>query len=176
MDPKKFSRHPFSYFRYGEGIWQSLQAGIIAEKQVALSLNGKIWLQLLCTPIDLDFLALGFLYNENIIKTITDIADIRVCNQSSLVDVWTQTAVNPPAIFTKTTGCSGGLTGFVENEIIPFEVTESISPSTIFECIHQLYLSQDIYKASGGIHCSAYFEGEQMKYSIRGYWPAQYSG
>ena len=49
---------------------------VIVEKLVSLTVNGELWLSFMCTPIDLESLAIGFLYNEGIITKYSDIENI----------------------------------------------------------------------------------------------------
>jgi FdhD protein len=50
----------------------------------------------MCTPIHLEALAIGFLFNEGIIKSMDDVADVRPCENGDNVDVWLIHSVNSP--------------------------------------------------------------------------------
>ncbi len=43
------------------------------ERPVALTVNGELWLTCMCTPADLDALAVGFLFNEGLIEAPADV-------------------------------------------------------------------------------------------------------
>ena len=69
---------PIHYQKYSANDREAAQGNIITEKAVSLTVNGKVWLTFMCTPINLEALALGFLYNESIIDSMEDVADIRM--------------------------------------------------------------------------------------------------
>ncbi len=64
---------------YRAGRWETLGNGIIVETPVTLTVNGQVWLTLMCTPTDLEALAVGFLYNEGVITSKADIELVKVC-------------------------------------------------------------------------------------------------
>jgi FdhD protein len=70
---------------------------IVDEAQVCLSLNGQEIANVMCTPIGLDCLALGFLYNEGIIDSVADVRLLQVAQNDRCIDVWLhQIDVEPP--------------------------------------------------------------------------------
>ena len=42
----------------------------------------------MCTPTDLDKLALGFLFNEGIIQELDDVRQLHISKATTCVDVW----------------------------------------------------------------------------------------
>ena len=42
---------------------QPEEMGVISETPVTITVNGEVWLTFMCTPNDLDALAVGFLFN-----------------------------------------------------------------------------------------------------------------
>ena len=60
--------------------WTKKKAEIITETPVSLSVNGEIWLTFMCTPIDLEAMAVGFLFNEGLIESTDEIEDVRLCD------------------------------------------------------------------------------------------------
>ncbi|MGB9669189.1 MAG: formate dehydrogenase accessory sulfurtransferase FdhD, partial [Anaerolineales bacterium] len=61
---------------------------VVNEARLSLTVNGDLWLSFLCTPINQIELAVGFLYNEDIINSKNQIADVRLCDSGDNVDVW----------------------------------------------------------------------------------------
>ena len=47
--------------------WEPLDAETIVEAPVSLTINGDPWVTSMCTPTDLEAMAIGFLYNEGVI-------------------------------------------------------------------------------------------------------------
>ncbi|MGE5376865.1 MAG: formate dehydrogenase accessory sulfurtransferase FdhD, partial [Bacteroidota bacterium] len=59
--------------------WESQDASTIVETPVSLTVNAQVWLTFMCTPIDLEAMAVGFLYNEGIIESMEEVVDVRLC-------------------------------------------------------------------------------------------------
>ena len=145
---------PINRFHHGES--DQVDDGVIVEQSVSLTVNGKLWLSFMCSPVDLRALAVGFLYNENVIKSMDEIEDLYVCEHRDNVDVWLNRSVEEPKNWRRTSGCTGGYTAAVLDEVEP--VPENglvVSPKQILGLIRKLFESQDIYRKSGGVHSSA---------------------
>ena len=81
------------YERYEFQKWEPFDAATIVETPVSLTINGTAWLSFMCTPVDLEALAVGFLYNEGVIASMKEVADVRLCEHGDNVDVWLDHAV-----------------------------------------------------------------------------------
>jgi FdhD protein len=142
--------------RFSQKKLEVVDDSIIVEQPVSLTVNSKVWLTFMCTPIDLEALAAGFLYNENIIKSIGEIEDIRVCEHQDNVDIWLNRNVDEPTDWRRTSGCTGGYTTAILEEIQPVLPNNLIlTPDQVLDLIQTLLQSQDIYRKSGGVHSSA---------------------
>src|SRR5512146_2152345 len=83
--------------RYEGGRWSSVDATVIRESAFRIHVNGLELATLLCTPADLDHLALGFLRSEGIIESVDDIRLLKLCPSGTCVDVWLRRAnFEPP--------------------------------------------------------------------------------
>lgn len=145
---------PINRFHHGDS--EQVDDGVIVEQSVSLTVNGKLWLSFMCSPVDLQALAVGFLYNENVIKSMDEIEDLYVCEHRDNVDVWLNRSVEEPKNWRRTSGCTGGYTAAVLDEVEP--VPENglvVAPKQILGLIRKLFESQDIYRKSGGVHSSA---------------------
>jgi FdhD protein len=89
--------------------WERHDAETIVEMPVSLTVNGQVWLSFMCTPVHLEALAVGFLYNEGIVDSMEEIADARVCEHGDNVDVWLNRTVEQPTSWRRTSGCTGGI-------------------------------------------------------------------
>lgn len=56
------------YERYEFNKWEPFDADTIVEAPVSLTINGTPWLTFMCTPVELEALAVGFLYDEGVIS------------------------------------------------------------------------------------------------------------
>ena len=152
---------------YLHGQWNKKKAYVIGEVGITLTVNGEAWLTFMCTPSDLSQLAIGFLYNEEIISTKEEIACVRVCPNEDNIDVWLNHTVQKPDKWIKTSGCSGGKTSIAT--ISHYKKSKGKSPNGrllttehVGELIESLNSAQVLYKKSGGVHTSALNDGENI--------------
>ena len=153
------------YEKYEFRKWASHDAETIVETPVSLTVNGKVWLTFMCTPVHLEELAVGFLYNEGIIEAIDEVADVRLCEHGDNVDVWLTRSVEQPQSWRRTSGCTGGVTAvdLLAKPNVDFGWNRfRIQPETIGELVEQLFEEQSLYRETGGVHTSALSDGERI--------------
>lgn len=160
---------PIQYIQIEPDLWTKHDAQIIVETPVSLTVNGEVWLSFMCTPIDLEALAIGFLFNEGLIQSMAEVASVRLCPTGDNVDVWLHHSVNQPPRWRRTSGCTGGVTSVEESPhesaVAGEQVTTNgfgLTPHQISALIDQLFESQDLYRQSGGVHTSALTDGEKI--------------
>jgi FdhD protein len=159
---------PIRYYRYSKtGKWESIDARVITETTVSLTVNGQTWLSFNCTPTGLDVLAVGFLFNEGLIESREEIAVVDVCKQENNVDVWLHHPITQPTRWRRTSGCTGGVTSVGESELgetlsTPISTGHFVAPDLLLSCMEQLLQIQELYRAVRGVHCSALSDGRQI--------------
>ncbi len=147
-----------------------LDAEVIAEASVSLSVNGIPWFSFLCTPLDLEALAAGFLFNQGIVSSPGEVASVSVCDRRANVDVCLDRPVPPPSSWHRTSACGGGVTttgshgeeGPGPRETSFPEDQVSCTPLEIGRLADDLLTQQELYGASGGVHMSALSDGERF--------------
>ncbi|MBP6176967.1 MAG: formate dehydrogenase accessory sulfurtransferase FdhD [Anaerolineales bacterium] len=145
--------------------WEHHHAETIVEMPVSLTVNGKVWITFMCTPINLEALSVGFLYNEGIIESMDEVADVRVCEHGDNVDVWLNHPAEQPANWRRTSGCTGGVTAvdLLAKPNVNFGMNRlKVQPEAICGLVEQLFESQSLYKETGGVHTSALSDGEKI--------------
>ncbi len=159
---------PIQLYRFQPGGLQPIHAEIVTEIPVDLTVNGESWLTFMCTPQQLEALAAGFLYTEDIITESAEIADVRLCEHGDNVDIWLTHAVEKPSAWTRTSGCTGGQTGVTANspKTAPRQISLVLSPEKITQLVARLFEAQEIYKETGGIHTTALSDGENVLLSV----------
>jgi FdhD protein len=156
----------FNTLCYKAGRWEEGKKNIISERSINLTVNNEHWLTFMCTPTDLEALAIGFLYNEEIIETMDEVASVRVCPEETNIDVWLNRSVKKPKNWTRTSGCSGGETS-VENyspkvgKVVAQEGAR-MPAEKVGDLIELLNEVQDLYRESGGVHTSALSDGDTI--------------
>ena len=156
-----------SYRDYRADQWENVQSAVVKEAAVSLTVNGEDWLSLMCTPVDLDALAVGFLFNEGVIQSMAEIASVRVCPTMDNVDVWVTHAVEAPVRWRRTSGCTGGMTSVDEQPAtaLPQAAEQELfclPAGKIMALVQQLFEMQDLYRQVGGVHTSALSDGETI--------------
>jgi FdhD protein len=161
ISPKK----AIHYEKYEFRKWESLDAETIVETPVSLTVNGQVWLTFMCTPVDLEAMAVGFLYNENIIETMNEVEDVRVCEHGDNVDVWLNHSVEQPTSWRRTSGCTGGVTAVdaLARVDISFSGDQPrVQPEAVGHLVEQFFEAQTLYRKTGGVHSSALSDGEKI--------------
>jgi FdhD protein len=153
------------YERYEFKKWKAFDAGTIVETPVSLTVNGEVWLTFMCTPIHLEEMSIGFLYNEGIIESMEEVEDVRVCEHGDNVDVWLNRSVEQPHSWRRTSGCTGGVTAV--DALARVDVSFNgdgprVAPEAIGHLVEMLFESQELYRETGGVHTSALCDGEKI--------------
>lgn len=166
--PRFASNLPIKIVQVENGRSISKDAEVIAETPVSLTVNGVVWLTFMCTPVDLEALAIGFLYNEGVIKSLNEVVQVRLCAAGDNVDIWLNHSADKPEKWRRTSGCTGGFTS-VDAEATP--VPEALSGTTngavltsgqIAQLVDTLFEAQELYKRSGGVHTSILTDGKEL--------------
>jgi len=153
----------FNITNYRAGSIEEYTTDVIIEAPVDISINAKYWLTLMCTPSNLDELAIGFLYNEGLINTIEEIKMVEVCQNGSNIDIWLNHELDIPKRLHRTSGCTGGTTSVkldLKNQAKPSPTR--ISSLKITKLLDMLQENQNLYAMSGGVHSSALSDGEEL--------------
>ncbi len=156
------------YYQCSTGRAQSVDGEVIVETPVSLTVNGEVWLTFMCTPIDLEAMGVGFLFNEGLIQTIDEVEDVRLCPSGDNLDVWLSHHVDRPSSWRRTSGCTGGVTGVTTSmggeQTQRSELRDGLClpASQIGNLVSMLFEAQDIYRRSGGVHTSALSDGSQI--------------
>ena len=153
------------YEQYEFQKWKSLDAETIVETPVSLTVNGEVWLTFMCTPVHLEALAVGFLFNEGILESMEEVSDARVCEHGDNVDVWLTHEVKQPQAWRRTSGCTGGVTAvdlLAKPDVHFGDDQFKVGPEAICNLVELLFESQSLYKETGGVHTSALSDGRNI--------------
>ncbi len=156
------------YKKYEFKKWEQHDAATIVETPVSLTVNGEVWLTFMCTPVNLEAMTVGFLFNEGIIETMDEVEDVRLCEHGDNVDVWLNRTVDQPTSWRRTSGCTGGVTavGALARVDVSFRGDQPrFPPETIGQIVEMLFESQELYRETGGVHTSALSDGEKLIFS-----------
>jgi FdhD protein len=162
---------------------------VIAETPWVLYLDRRELVTFMCSPVGLQYLALGFLISEGMIERLADVWQLKVyldedrvymyfpdagldgvlamrtCEEASgSIDVRLRRP--PPARPEKrilTSGCGGGMTfDDLSSDQPPLQSDLRIGPQQISALMRQLNESATLYRASRGVHTSALADNEHL--------------
>ena len=153
------------YEQYEFQKWKSFDAETIVETPVSLTVNGEVWITFMCTPVNLEALSVGFLYNEGIIEKMDEVENVRVCEHGDNVDVWLTHAAEQPASWRRTSGCTGGVTAvdlLAKPNVSLNGNRLKVQPEAIGKLVEMLFEAQSLYRETGGVHTSALSDGEKI--------------
>lgn len=154
---------PVRYISLGAGPAQEIDGEVVDETLSCLSVNGQELATFMCSPRDLDKMALGFLYNEGIIQRREDVRSLHM-SRSSCVDVWLQDskAVLPERPIV-TAGCGGGVTfDDLSGEHEPLQAEAQVTPEQLAGLMRQMHLGATLYQRARGIHTAALARGDSL--------------
>jgi len=158
-------RKPIHYYQIGAQKNEQIDGYTIVETPVSLTLNGEVWTTFMCTPIHLEALMVGFLFNEGVIDGMDEVADVRICEHGDNVDVWLRHDAPKPDSWTRTSGCTGGVTAVAsiqKPEPVSISSEVSLHPGQINNLVEMLFESQELYRDTGGVHTSALSDGDRV--------------
>jgi len=141
--------------------WKPHSGEVIEEITLTIYVNGVDFVSMMGTPLNQDWLAVGFLMNEGIIEDLEEIKDLRVTTDGCCIDVWLNRDVDLPQKMVLTSGCGGGLTQEDPRpgmEPLPFGI--SAEPDLILEAFTHLQTKDSLYAKSRGVHAAGLLELE----------------
>ena len=151
---------PVRYISLNGNGAQIIDGAVIDEAAACVSVNGSELATFMCTPRDLNELALGFLYNEGIIDGLADVRSYHVSKNGTCVDVWLHNMeFERPRRAIITAGCGGGLT-FDDLSVAhePLASDLRAKPEQLSALMKHLHLGAELYQAARGVHTAALAE------------------
>ena len=142
--------------RFSDEGWVRTSVHVPSEKELAIYVNRQELVTILCTPIKLNCLVIGFLYAEGIISGMGDVLSIRVCDEESEADVMLSNPEYelPTQKRTLTSGCGGGATFKIQGQRVDSDLV--VTPTEVLSLMKRLLQEQmELYQLSGGVHASA---------------------
>jgi FdhD protein len=146
----------------GERV-EEVTGEVVREQPVTLYVNGARFLTLLCTPVKLDALVVGYLWMEMVIEDVSEIEALDVSPVDGRVDVRLTHPVTLPTERILTSGCGGGITFRIDHRLFP-RLTSSrrVSAAELTARMRDLFAAAVLYKASRGIHGAALADPDRL--------------
>ncbi|MFQ5399323.1 MAG: formate dehydrogenase accessory sulfurtransferase FdhD [Anaerolineae bacterium] len=155
---------PTRYISLNSHAPQTIDGAVVEEGLACISVNGRELATFMCSPRELEWLALGFLYNEGIIQGLDDVRQIRPSKSRTCVDVWLKdvnTELPRRAIITA--GCGGGVTfDDLSQRHEPLHADLRAEPAQLAALMRQLQLGAELYRRARGIHTAVLADHERI--------------
>ena len=146
----------------GERV-EEVAGEIVREQPLTVYVDGERFLTLLCTPVKLEALVIGYLWME---KVIADLGEIRALDVSAVdgrVDVTLTHPVSLPTERILTSGCGGGITFRIDHRLFPrLSSGLRVSPAQVAARMKDLFTAAILYKSSRGIHGAALCDTDRL--------------
>ena len=143
---------------------EEIDGEIIHERLVSVFVNGQELMTAMCSPIQQDALAIGFLANEGVIASMDEVRDVHICPSGACVDVWLAKAnFEPPRRMILTSGCGGGVTFQDLSQSYPaLDSDRRITPEKLWALMDDLNAAAELYSRARGVHTSGISDGERL--------------
>jgi len=161
--------HKILIIRGIDGHFEEKPDKVAAEIGFTLTVNDKQVVTLLCSPIELDAMAIGFLLSEGILQKKEALLDIQVNEKNFTVDV--KLADLPADIDTTfhkktvTSGCGRGITYTDAASLKNLDQNKtqaSFSQEEIFNLLKEFRSISELFQTTGGVHSAALADSKRI--------------
>jgi len=141
---------------------------VARESPLTIVLNNQELVTLLCSPKDLRYLAVGFLFSEGLLKTKDEIKKIMVDERRGVVRVETEESgeLSKDVLFKRliTSGCGRGASFYSAADTTGQKVESQVEISThqVLSLAKEFQYRSQVYRATGGVHSAALCDTENI--------------
>jgi FdhD protein len=135
---------------------------VVTELPLTIILNHQEVVTLLCSPTKLEYLTVGYLWSEDLIKSKDEIREIKLDRETGVARVETERAVN---VLSKPLLASGGgreCTALSRVRRVSVESPTKLSSSQIFSLMENFVQRSEVFKTTGGVHSAALCEADSL--------------
>jgi FdhD protein len=159
MEVGTVQREWYAYRR----TWELVVSDVIEEAVITINVNTEEFVTIMCSPLEQDRLALGFLRNEGLIEGMADVDHVHISEDGCCVDVWLKRPFDPPKRQIITSGCGGGVTfENTPNGFEPIRTDLNLSPEQLFLGFKKLHVPGSLHARARGVHTAGLTDGETI--------------
>ena len=147
---------PYTYWEWRGGKLRRVEGGVVIETRLALYLNGQLLAEFMCSPLDLEALAVGYAYNTELIHAREDVRWLKANVHESALDMFVMpppSTLPAPRVITSGCGGDGGMEALTE-AFPPLESDFRTTPQTLTRLLRELDGAARVYRQVRGIHTS----------------------
>ena len=152
----------FPILRLSDKGRESIEDVVVKEFSLTIILNNQELVTLLCSPTDLKYLAVGFLFSEGLLKSRDEIKRIVVDDKRGVIRVETDEdrELDRDVLFKRliTSGCGRGASFYSAADVQGHMKVESqikIATQEVLALVIEFQHRSQIFKATGGVHSAA---------------------
>lgn len=147
---------PAVYLVHQPDGWRTVDGAVIEEVTVTVYVNSHEVASFMCSPVDLEALALGFLRTEELVAGMEDVELVELSKQGSCVDVWLHREFTPPQRSIRTSGCGGGITfDDMTGQRSPLPPGAPVTAQQVIDRYFEMRAAETLYPITRGVHTSA---------------------
>jgi FdhD protein len=152
-----------TYLKVRGGRVEEVRAEVVREQPLTIYVDGERFVTLLCTPICLEALALGYLWMERVIEAREDVVALDVSAVDGRAEVRLRRPVTLPTERVLTSGCGGGITFRIDHRLFPrLRSPLRVRPAELAARMKDLFAAAVQYQASRGIHGAALADPDRV--------------
>lgn len=145
-----------TFFVVRRGRLEEVKGEVVREQPLTVYVNGERFLTLLCTPVKLEALVLGYLWMEKVIGGLDEVTALTVSEVDGRAEVTLARPVSLPTERILTSGCGGGITFRIDPRLFSrLDSPLRVAPADLAARMKELYAEAVQYRASRGIHGAA---------------------
>ena len=152
-----------TYLTVRGGRTTEVAAEVVREQPLTVYVNGEKFLTLLCSPMMLEALVVGYLWMEKVIARLDEVVALEVSAVDGRADVTLAAPVTLPTERILTSGCGGGITFRIDHRLFPRLASSlTVRPAQLALGMKQLFQAAEHYQKSRGIHGAALHDGQRL--------------
>jgi FdhD protein len=139
----------------------NVRDAVVKEFPLTIVLNNRELVTLLCSPVNLKYLTIGFLFSEGLLNDKDEIKRITVDDRIGVGRVETKNEMDIPdeLLFKRliSSGCGRGASFYSATDTINQRVESqtTIMSDEVFSLVREFQGSSDVYLATHGVHSAA---------------------
>src|SRR5712692_4793779 len=152
-----------TYFKVRGDRAEEATGEVVREQPLTVYVNGERFLTLLCSPMQIDALVVGYLWMEKVIERVEDVQRLDVSPVDGRADVTLARPVTLPTERILTSGCGGGITFRIDHRLFPrLSSRMHVRPEALAARMKDLFAAAVHYKTSRGIHGAALADADGL--------------
>lgn len=158
-----------SVVRITDGVTSTVDDLVAAESPVTIVLDNRELVTVLCSPVNLKYLAIGFLFSEGFLKNREQIKKTVVDDRKGVVWVESTTdgEIDVELLHKRfiTSGCGRGASFYSYSDLQESAKVEShvqVSSSQVFDLVSAFQHHSEIYRTTHGVHSAALCDSKNI--------------